>query len=214
MIEKIEAIGFDLDGTLYPSKKEMDDRIRQEISKKILLKKPELENLEKAREHFEERYKELHSGTEILRETGYPNAGEIMDKCLANADVLDLIDEDKELQKILERLKDKFMLYLLTSSPKELSIKKLEKMGINPEIFNYMFFSDTPNIGSKGSGEAFNYVIREMGIEPSQHLYVGDRERTDVIPAKEKGMETIRIGEESSASITIKNIKDIEEVLL
>ena len=43
------AVGFDLDGTLYPPNAEIDNRIRNKISERILEKKPEFGNIETAR---------------------------------------------------------------------------------------------------------------------------------------------------------------------
>jgi FMN phosphatase YigB (HAD superfamily) len=214
--ENIQAVGFDLDGTLYPGVPEIDNRVRTQISQKLMGKDPSLKNIEIARSFFEKRYLELHSGTRILAEVGYDNASEIMDDCLARADVLDLIKPNLELFDILEKLKEKYVVYLLTSSPKNLSLLKLEKLGINPNVFDFMFCSDFPREGlSKTSGAAFDYVIEKIGIDAKSHLFFGDRKKSDIIPAKSKGMKTVAVWKEvPEADLSIKNINQIDSLLL
>jgi len=216
VVEGISVVGFDLDGTLYPGVPEIDNRVRTQISYKLMKKNPSLESVEMARAFFEERYAELHTGTRVLREAGYEDAPEVMDNCLARADVLDLIEPNLDLGKILGKLKGRYITYLLTSSPRDLSLLKLEKLGINPEVFDYIFYSDFPKEGlSKTSGGAFDYAIEKIGLDAGAHLYFGDRKGADILPAKLKGMKTVSVWKEiPEADFFIEEINQIEELLL
>src|SRR3989344_2964490 len=132
LLKEIEVVGFDLDQTLYPDSDEIRDRVRTEIARRILKKIPSLENIEKAREYFEENYKELKGGYKVLEKAGYENGRSVMDECLANANVVDIISPDEELGKTIELLSRKYILFLITSSPEKLALEKLEKIKINP----------------------------------------------------------------------------------
>lgn len=215
IFDDIAAVGFDLDGTLYNSTKAMEDRIRNRIAEKILEKKPNLESISSARIFFDSTYKRLHSGTRVLEEAGYENAGFIMDECLATADITDLIRKDKELGSILEEIKENYITYLLTSSPEALSLEKLSAIGIDEDVFHLMCFSDTQDIGRKHDGTAFKYLIKETSISPQNHVYIGDRLNSDILPAKKIGMKTIAVGSEiPEADYSITAIHDIRNLLL
>lgn len=213
--QNIVAVGFDLDGTLYNTTPAIDNRVRTKIAEKILEKMPTLESVEGARDFYETSYKILSSGTKVLEEIGYENSREVMDECLATADVLDLINDDQNLEDILKEMRCWYFTYLLTSSPKPVALKKLEKIGISPGLFYLTAFSDTPSLGNKQDGAAFKYVIKESSIAAANHVYIGDRLNSDILPAKRLGMKTIAVWSEiPEADYSIKDIHDIRRTLL
>ncbi len=212
IFEDIVAVGFDLDGTLYKTTPAIDDRVRTKIAEKILERMPTLESVERARDFFETSYKTLSSGTKILKEIGYENPREVMDECLATADVLDLINDDQNLEAILKEMRCLYFTYLLTSSPEPVALKKLEKIGIGPGLFYLTAFCDTPSLGNKHDGTAFKYVIKESSIAAENHVYIGDRLNSDILPAKELGMKTIAVWSEiPEADYSITDIHDIKK---
>ncbi len=207
-------IGFDLDGTLYPYTAEIQNRVKDEIAKKVLDKKPELNSIDNARKFLEEKYKELESTTKIMAYLGYENPSKAMDECLAKADILDLLKKDKVLEKIIKELAQAYTLYLITGSPEDLTIKKLEKIGINPDYFKLKVYSDTPGAGLKFDGDAFNFIIKKSNAPPSCHVYIGDRPNTDILPSKKLGMKTIAVGDIKEADIQIKEIHEIKGLFI
>ena len=214
IFDDIVAVGFDLDGTLYKLTKEINDRIRNKIAERILERKPDLENILNARTFFESEYKRLHSGIRVMEEIGYKNAGFVMDGCLAEADIIDLLNEDNELRKVLDEIKENYITYLLTSNPELLSLDKLSALGIDENVFHLMTFSDTPRVGRKYDGTAFNYIVKETLVPPENHVYIGDRLNSDILPAKKIGMKTIAVGSEiPEADYSIKDIKEIRNLL-
>lgn len=218
MIEKfseIKWIGFDVDGTLYPNSSEINDRIRTEVSKRILEKKPELGSIESARNYFEEKYKIFYSGSKILKELGYENSSSVMDSCQVNADVTDLIEPNPKLNEILRKLHDKYSLFLLSSSPKKLTLKKLEKIGLNPNYFSIKVYNDTPDCGSKSDGSAFDFTLNKIDCPTESQVYIGDSLKKDILPSKQRGMKTIAVGSIiNEADFSILKINDLEEILL
>ncbi|MBI2105794.1 HAD hydrolase-like protein [Candidatus Woesearchaeota archaeon] len=215
MLEGVIAVGFDLDGTLYKSTPEMNDRIRNKIAERILEKKPELKSAERAREFFEERYKEFRSGNRVLADVGYENSRKIMDDCIINTDVIDLISADPELARIMHAIRDKYdFIYLITSSPEKSANEKLCKIGISPKIFNDFMFGDEGL--NKDDGSAFKEMIRCMPyVKPYRHIYVGDKLSSDILPAKKIGMRTAAVWFPiPEADYSLNHIHDIGGLLL
>lgn len=211
----IDAIGFDLDGTLYESKTEMDDRIRDQIALKMLDKLPNLRTQKAARLYFEDRYKELGSGGKVLKEIGYENPAPIIDECLAKADILDFLKSDPTLSRIMRKLSESKLVYLITSSPEELALQKLERLGISPTIFSHKLYSDSDHNLSKTDESAFRYMIKETNIPAINHVYIGDRKGPDILPANTLGMQTIAVWSNiPEATLSIMHIHQLENILL
>lgn len=214
MLEGVIAVGFDLDGTLYQSTSEINDRVRSRITERILQKKPELKDLQTAREFFELKYKELESGTRVLGNVGYKNPRKVMDECFAEADITCLIPEDPTLVEILNRIRDDYFIYLITSSPREIGEKNLKKIGIKPDYFDETIFGDDGF--SKDDGSAFVEILSCIDCEePGEHLYVGDKANSDIIPARNLGMRTASVWYDiPEANYYLKSIHDIGGLLL
>lgn len=215
LFKKTLAVGFDLDGTLYKSTQEMDNRIRSLVAEKILEKKPELRNIENARELYEREYVELESGMKVLEKAGYRNAGEIMLDCLDRSNILDLIQRDDILAGILSEIAEKKFTYLITTGTRSTSISKLQKLGINPALFGISIFGDDLLILKKQKAPAFQYVMQKSKINAGNHVYVGDRRNADVLLPKELGMRTIAVWNPiSEADFYIEHIHNLREILL
>lgn len=213
-LENLESIGFDLDGTLYPGTPEIDNRVRTQIAFRLLDKKPGLGNLDFAREFFEERYQKLGSGTKVLSEAGYEDAGRVMDDCLVKADVLDLIKPNPKLAEIVCGIGKKLTIFLLTSSPELLADQKLARIGLKTRLFDYRFYGDNEGVGSKSNGDAFEKVLMETDSPAGNILYIGDRAKTDILPAKALGIKTCSVWREiPQADYHINNINEIEDLV-
>lgn len=215
-MKSIKSVGFDLDGTLYPLTSEMNDRVRDKISTKILEKDPHLKNINNARMFFEKEYEEIQSATKILKKVGYNNASQVMDECLTQADILDMIPQNEILGELFREISIKYdEIYLLTSSPEKVSLSKLEKIGINKSAFSYMVYSDAPNVGSKNGGKAFDYVLGLSKFPASKHIYFGDRKKADILPAKSRGMKTVAVHNKiQEADFNISHINKMGFILL
>jgi len=216
-IEGVEYVGFDLDGTLYPTDGEINDRVRTRIAEKILERNPSVRTVSAARACFENMYKKLESGTRVLEACGYSNASAVMDECLATADVLGLIRPNPALAQMMEELHDNCGTYLITSGPEDLALSKLERIGIDPNFFDFRFFSDNPSGFSKINGTAFQNALKVMGYSSGGewHVYVGDRENSDIVPAQSFGMKTVKVGgSKGSADYLIEKIEDLRGLLL
>lgn len=215
--EIVKAVGFDLDECLYPSSPKINDRIRNQIAAKILEMRCKLKDMMGARDYFEKRYNELGSGRKVLIEAGYSaeESGKIIDIAVSQADINDVIKEDPETAQIIEKVGRKYQIYLLTSSPEESALKKLRTIGINPAVFAYRICGDNCGDQSKQNGSAFKYAVERTKIPAVNHVYVGNSAKSDIIPAKSIGMQTIGVWSNiPEADVSIIHIHGLEAILL
>lgn len=215
LLSPIKSVGFDLDRTLYQETPEMTDRITENIAIEMLGLRPELENIQNTRRVCEKKFQELRSWPQVLKKMGVPNPEEIVNRCLGLAEVIDLISKDEELVWILELLHQKFFLFMITGSPQKASLAKLRKIGINPKLFSFLLFGDSPHFFSKNGPESFLYFLSQSPYPPPEHVYIGDNLKSDIIVPKSLGIKTIMVGKLSEAAdFSVIRIHDIEKLLL
>jgi FMN phosphatase YigB (HAD superfamily) len=215
--KRVKCVGFDLDETLYESNPRINDRIRDAMAKEILTLHPKLLNLSNARRYFERRYKELNSGRKVLIESGFSKeeASYIVDKCVSQAEILDLISPDENTVELIRKISEKYTAYLITSSTQEIAKRKLNAIGIEERLFKIGLFGDTNGFGSKQDGDHFKLALTLSNNPPENHVYVGNSRKSDILPAKNLGMQTIAVWSEiEEADLSIPHIHKLGEILL
>ncbi|MDP3882370.1 MAG: HAD family hydrolase [Nanoarchaeota archaeon] len=216
--EAIRAVGFDLDECLYPSSPEINGRIRDQISSRILERHAELKDVKGARAYFEAQYLQLGSGRKVLIAAGYKpeEAGQMMDLAVSQADIIDLIKEDPKTAELIQRIEKSYPLtYLLTSSPGESAQNKLRAIGIDPDVFAYRICSDNCGGLSKQEGHAFRYALEKTGVPAENHVYIGNSTKSDILPARMAGMQTIGVWSNiPEADASVMHIHELEGLLL
>lgn len=90
--------------------------------------------------------------------------------------------------KILNHLKVKYLLALLTYGIPKMQLKKLEKAGIDREIFSKITICNQRN-----KKPYYRELLRHFNVSPNQVIACGDRALYDLVPAKELGCRTIHI---------------------
>ncbi|MBT4175178.1 HAD family hydrolase [archaeon] len=207
----IKVIGFDLDQTLYPKSYHIDEAIQLYIYEKISeFKKC---SLEEAKELFCSYYPEL-SGSKALMKLGVPDARNIIQEALERADIDKYLEPNEELKKLLLKLKDKYIVDLITGSNKGIALKKLARLDIPIELFNVAITGEI----AKSDGTAYREWLKNYGYDASEFLYIGDRKSTDVDVPKELGINSFLVNvtkfDENLEIKQFKSILDIGEVLL
>ncbi len=211
----IKAVGFDLDRTLYSNTPKMTEQVAQEIFKAILRFKPELKTIERVEKIYKKRGEELHSWSKVLDEIGVEKSRKVVNSCLDSANIIDLIGEDRKLVRIMQKLHQKFFLFLITRSVKDQATKKLAKIGIRPELFHFSSFGDDPHSLTENFAKNFKYFLSISPYQPREHVYIGDDPRMDVTPPKNLGMKTILVREYcEEADFSITSIYEIADLLL
>lgn len=212
---EIEAVGFDLDRTLYADTPEMKRRILEEIASKILEFKPELRNTQRVLAMYRQRALAVRSWPKVFEEIGIDKPFETAAACVDRAGIADLIPKDPRLVEILKRLKEKFYLFLITGSIRKKALIKLMKIGIDPNLFSFALFGDDPLFAPKNDPAVFRYFLSQSAYAPREHVYAGDNVETDVRVPRTLGMKTIAVGAESDeADFCVATIHEIETLLL
>lgn len=215
LFERIKYVGFDLDNTLYPLNEKIEDRIKKRFAEVTLEKIPGLKNVETARKFFEKRYEETGSRTQVLKKLGFLNPETLAEECMTTTEFLDLLKYDAEVVSLLENIKTRYNTFLITGSPKKLSISKLEKLGFSLSLFDYVFFGDNSEGNKKIDGSIYKSLLNKSKYPANQHVYIGDNVKGDIIPAKALGIKTIAIGKEiKEADFSVDKIQSIEKLLL
>jgi len=214
MNDEIGAVGFDLDNTLYAKNPIIDKKINDYICLKAsnILKKELIE----VKASFQQKYSELHSSHGSLMAIGIENedlAISIVQEALENADISSSLSRDIKLNDMLKKLSQYYKLFMITGSRKDLAIKKLDALGVDKNLFYPALYAYS--IYERYNGSAFSYVSSIISIPPNRIMFVGDREKSDILPAKKLGIKTAIVNSMSqSADYQLKTIYDLEEILL
>jgi len=102
----------------------------------------------------------------------------------------------KETFQVLDRLKDRYKLVLLTNGSPSLQMEKLE---ITPEIAPY--FKDIVISGTFGKGKPdpsiFQFALSTNHLKADEALMIGDNLLTDILGASRAGIRSIWINREN-----------------
>ncbi|MBU2025861.1 MAG: HAD family hydrolase [Patescibacteria group bacterium] len=213
MLDKkiIKFVGFDLDQTLYEDNAGTHNAYRSTLYR--LLAKELGIGLDKAEKEFKKLYKVLGSGTEVARVMGVKNPEMLSAKVSNLSNMHKYIKRDEKLVKLIEYLDEKYELFLITASAKKSSGLKLEKLGFGMGVFKHAICSGTKGWG-KTTGKSFSRLLKLTKARPREHVFVGDRDVTDILPAKRAGMQTVMVwGRSKNADLSIKTIYELENYL-
>lgn len=211
---KIKLIGFDLDGTLYKPNEKINKKIRDYLCKRAghILNK----SYHEIKDKFNKLYKKTQSGTDSLRLMEIKNSSSLTQEALENVDITPFLKKDLELLSTLYRLKEKYKLFLITGSPKKITNKKLRALGINSKIFSIKIYDNSSKSKYKRKdGSAFIHISKLYNIPLYNMMFIGDREKIDIIPAKKLNLKTVIINAKSKiADFNLKKISELEKILL
>lgn len=206
----IKAIVFDLDGTLYN---------KTILGLKFLWRYPfNFHRLmrffrvrETLREHEnirDEQYKALSK----IEKKGYQDTKDYYEDLIYNKLFSLTPEAKKEVKSTITKLKERgYKLGILTEFPYEV---KLDKLGLDKSNFEIIINLEDYGI-LKPRKECFSILIRKTKIEPEEILYIGDRLDTDVIGAKNSGINTCILSNKTieQANYSIKSLADIMRVI-
>ncbi|MEK7614093.1 MAG: HAD family hydrolase [Patescibacteria group bacterium] len=213
---KIKVIGFDLDQTLYPKSKDVDEAIQQYIYQKIAYHKNI--SITEAKKLFTDLYQGGRglSGSKTLMALGITGGKEIVQEALERANIASFLVTNLETISLLEKLKEKYKnLDILTGSNDSNTFKKLESLGIDKKIFNHIITADN---AAKSDGSAYKIWLSYYSFPPENFLYIGDRIMSDYEAPKKLGIKSILVNIEgkdvSVDCLQLKSILDIGPLLL
>lgn len=214
----VKALVFDLEGTLYNSK-ELVNEWRSQVFKLVE---------EKTGLSEEEILKEFLKIVEELKGQGFrrPPVSMIVErvgilredfyKAIESVDPSKYVDPDPELRKTLEHMRGKWRLAMLTNLSRKSTLNLLKALGLDADIFDPLITASEMKKG-KPDPEPFRRVIKELSVDPSSIMMVGDSISSDLAPAKKVGMKTALISEQETstplADLEVKNVHELKEML-
>ena len=139
--------------------------------------------------------------TEGLRSLGINDAEfgeELGERFVAERKVSPFLYEDT--YKVLDALKGKYQLVLLTNGAPSLQNLKLQ---ITPELVPYFDHIVISGDFGKGKPDAsiFKFVLEKAGIEASDGIMVGDNLMTDILGSSRVGMRNVWINRENKPAM-------------
>ena len=91
--------------------------------------------------------------------------------------------------ELLEYLKPKYQIIVLSNGFTELQYRKIESAGFTP-FFDGVVLSDKVGV-NKPHPVIFSYALQEAGVNPEDVIMIGDNLQTDIIGAKNSGIDQL-----------------------
>lgn len=184
-IKKIKVIVWDIDGTLYQDIPQLRKAIQADLLRRVE-KKMGL-GREAAVELLASNYQKFFSTSRVLLKLGF-TWSEIearLEYCLYLKK--QFLKKDPKLASVFSQLKP-FRHLIASNNSQQTGIGLLKTLGLNPGIFEKIF-GLTPT-AIKPQLSFFRRILAYTDLPAEQHLFVGDREKTEIMPAKKLGMRT------------------------
>jgi len=215
-LKNIKLITWDLDGTLYPANPDFS----KEIEKRKIEKVAAYLNtsINEAKIEFNKILTETKSHTKTLDKIGIDGTQFFLDMW-RDISLNLYIQKNPELVDLFSKIQiPKAM--LTNSNSRESIKKKLNLIGLKTDQFKFIITS--VDVGyNKPHPKIFKALIEKAQtlshspILPGEILYVGDREKLDIIPPKKLGIKTCLVGKTSNeADICVQNPLELCTMLL
>ena len=210
-ISQIKFLCFDVDGTLYRTVPALWDAIKGKILSKVIELRKSSEP--EAQKYVDDRFKILGSSTKVLAELGI-DAQDFFIRAFSSVDINKYISPDKKLETLINKLRQKYIVGILSNGDINSVIRKITAVGLSPKLFSPLVATYEFGV-VKPDPAPFLKVIEAAGVRPEESVYIGDREETDILGAKAVGMRTIMVwGESREADLSIPKIYDLEKTFL
>lgn len=205
-LNNIKVLVWDLDGTLYKEIPEVKAGIYKNAVQAIV--KTKKISLNQAKVLFTKNYLKYKSNTKVLFKLGvdkkYIQSGDWYNKIQ-----LQYLKKDPLLKDIFKKLPH-FRHIISTNSKRQVTFKKLKILGLDYKIFEKIFTATETKEKVKPDPYAFKIVLKFTKLKPSQHLFIGDSEGKEIIPAQKLGMHACFVwGKSKIADISVKTVYDV-----
>ncbi|MEO0225924.1 MAG: HAD family hydrolase [candidate division WOR-3 bacterium] len=201
----IKAIIFDLDGTLYKSKK--IERKFAEAAYYTLAKFKKI-GLREASRLVEDRRARLSQKkghripyTYTLRSFGVPIEYWHREN-IRYFDPRDYLRKSIKLKKIFKQLHKNYRLAVVTNNNRVQTMRILKALNIEKYFTVIQTFNDSNRL--KPDPKVFVEVTRRLKVDPKECLSVGDRVDVDLLPAQKIGMAVLKVNSPRGISRLLK----------
>ena len=202
----IKHVWFDLEGTLTTRSDDFNkahNQLRYQTFA-TLVGKPITDEL---KQEFEELYKVHGSNSAVFRSLG--RASDFWQTRFNTLDKTQYYKPMRAIYSTVEKLQEKMPISLFTNvKPGEVS-KTLTIIDIDQSWFTHIITGDDIQ-ERKPALDGFYVMIEKSGVHPEEILYVGDRIKVDILPAKEVGIKTCLVWDASSeADYSFEQFEDL-----
>ncbi len=206
---QIKAILWDVDGTLYKNIPKFKKLIDQKLFISAFAEKLGIGKKEGEKKFFEI-YKKLGSKTQVLNSVGLDGKA-LISKFENEVDFGAYLKKDKRLLKTIRSLVH-VRHFILSNAGREGTRRKLIALGLPENLFEGILVThDAPYL--KPDPRVFTWAARKTGFSAGQLLAVGDREATEIIPAKQVGMRTAYVwGVSKEADVSLPTVYEVAEL--
>ena len=208
-LQDIKIIVWDIDGTLYQTISSLKKAIYDDALK--MVKRKLAVNKKKAAAILEKNYQKLASTSRILLKLGF-NWNDVfqrLERCYGLK--APFIKKDLRLALMFGRLSN-FRHLVASNNPEIISRRLLVKLGLDLKLFERVFGNSPDFI--KPELKFFQRILDYTNLPAGQHLFIGDREETEIIPAKKLGMKTCFVwGQSKAADISLPTVYEIPKAL-
>ncbi|RLG04972.1 MAG: hypothetical protein DRN61_01990 [Thaumarchaeota archaeon] len=207
---KVKAVVFDLDGTLYKSEsyvRQLIDGIRDSLAEILSISSQEAEKL------IQELRLRFGSITLGLKSLGIERST-FYDKLVGKLAPEKLIKPSSSmLEMLLEFKKMGLKIGCHTNASRKLAEKVFKALQIDPRIFDVLVTCDDADPKPTPSG--YLKILKALKLKPGEVMYVGDRWRVELEPARRLGMKTVLISDqvEGSPDYVIKDILELRRII-
>ena len=208
--KSVKAVGFDVDGTLYHAPEAMS----VEVGKILIQKAAEAlsQDPDELAEEYLKRRDEYRSNTQTLNSFGL-DGERIFQDVWDTIAIEKYVIPDKKLVKMIETLKKKYKLFIITNGSGSQVERKITYLGLDYHDFDPRIYCYDQG-WVKPEPAPFLAAIESLNLKPEEIVYVGDREDIDIEGAKAVSMKTILVGGSSPvADASCETVYDIANAL-
>lgn len=207
---EIKVIVWDVDGTWYRPE---NDLIREEIKQRDVLIFQKLGiSLEEAKKRELEVVKKTKSHTTAVSKLSGLSVLKVLEIVQGAIDRSRYLHKDEKLVKLFSDLSS-FKHCVVTNMLLKSFEKTINLLGVNRNIFDFVVTPEETGV-MKPDLRPFKMVLEKTGLRPEEHLFVGDRESVDIIPAKSLGMQTCYVwGKSDIADASIDEVYLLTDLL-
>lgn len=215
MKNKIKAIIFDMDGTLYTldASDFRSSKLGQKVMSNIMLflKDRFGDDETQAMERYNAIKKQYGEDFSIAIEKGYGIPRMEYFAYVWDIEALTFVQQVGNVAAVLHKLP--VQSGILTAAPRVWADRVMEFLKIKDHIGNAIFTGE-PDL-RKPNPLAFQQFVDYWKIPPEKIVSIGDQEKSDILPAKQLGMKTVRIAGkvESAADFVVPDVIQAIELL-
>lgn len=202
----IKHVWFDFAGTLYKETAEFH-KAHDKLRFKTYSELQNISDLEVAKKEFLALYMQHGSNSAVFRSLGQP--ADYWTKAIDGFEFTKLLVPDEQVSKTLTELSTIVPVSLFTNFVRNKVSLLLNHLEIPKSVFTYNLTGD--QIAEKKPAlDGFYEMIRLSGLQPGEILYVGDRIDVDIKPAKQLGIKTAILYQDSTeADYVFAHVSDV-----